>query len=62
MDKNLELIASFKRYCISNPGQRFWQALRNWSEQDYIFAHKGDLEDVLVGELEDTFYWEGKNN
>jgi hypothetical protein len=57
MDKNLELIASFKRYCISHPEERFWQALRNWSSYNFIWV-SGDLERT---DLKDTFYFEGKD-
>ena len=27
----------FTKYCQENPGERFWQALRNWSGQDFIY-------------------------
>lgn len=33
--KDGEALASFTCYCNANPGQRFWQALRNWSNVFY---------------------------
>lgn len=45
-------------FCKKNPSQRFWQALRNWSEHSYVLisedkdGHKG---------LRDTFYFKDKN-
>jgi hypothetical protein len=29
--KDRKMLKSFVAYCISNPEQRFWKALRNWS-------------------------------
>lgn len=40
--KNEDLLAEFSRYCYDHPGERFWQALKNWS--DYAFIMAGDLE------------------
>ena len=57
MSKNLELIASFKRYCILHPEERFWQALKNWSSYNFIWV-SSDLERT---DLKDTFYFEGKD-
>jgi len=47
--RNSATLASFALYCQQNPEQRFWQALRNWSEHSFI-----------VADSVDTFYWEGK--
>lgn len=30
-----ETLESFVKYCEENPEQRFWQALRNWSNEYY---------------------------
>jgi hypothetical protein len=54
---NNKLLQSFTEYCHEHPEERFWQALRNWSEMAYIFAGK-----ETDADLEDTFYWENKNN
>jgi hypothetical protein len=56
MNKNREKLLSFIEYCLEHPEERFWQALRNWAKVDFIFTHKGSLDDILVGELRDTFY------
>ena len=57
MSKNEKLLKDFTKYCLKNPEQRFWQALRNWCRFSAIFVAKnyGD-------EPEDTFYFEGKEN
>ena len=55
--KNLELLTSFTEYCTAHPQERFWQALRNWAELDYLLS-QGKKE---VGTT-DTWYWENKNN
>ncbi len=64
--KNQKLLESFVAYCKANPGCRFWQALRSWAEVDFILTHKGtmepDLEEqIFLGELVDTFYFEEKD-
>lgn len=50
--KNSQELKSFIDYCLKNPEQRFWQALRNWSGWQFIGVSK-DLKN-----WEDTFYWE----
>lgn len=57
MTRNSELLASFVAYCEANPNQRFWQALRNWSDYNYIC-----VTNVLASDFYDTFYWETKND
>ncbi len=70
---NREVLDSFAEYCYLHPEQRFWQALRNWSGYDGIFAHKdmtsteylSDWYKLYIKEndkIVDTFYWEGKND
>lgn len=50
LSKNQKLLESFAEYCISHPEQRFWQALRNWSNVGYIYkSNDGE-------KMEDTFY------
>lgn len=56
-NKNAEKLASFTAYCKENPKQRFWQALRNWGQFDFIYAAKDEsLESILFDY--DTFYIE----
>ena len=44
--KNNRLLKDFTAYCKQYPEERFWQALRNWSEHSFIMADGFD-----------TFYW-----
>jgi len=55
-NKNKELRDSFLEYCLKHPEQRFWQALRNWAQEQnpditHIWVSNG-----LDGEKTDTFY------
>ena len=43
----------FMAYLYAHPEQRFWQALRNWSGQDFIHAETATIR-------LDTFYWKGR--
>lgn len=64
LNKNKDRLDSFSLYCRKHPEQRFWQALRNWSEYEY---HK-DIEKgilpipqfIFMGYdeegIQDTFY------
>lgn len=54
MNKNQELLTEFIVFCNAHPDERFWQALRNWADVNFIFV--GDSPD----QLKDTFYWETK--
>ncbi len=38
--KNYKLMNEFALYCLDNPDQRFWQALRNWSGEKFILTSK----------------------
>lgn len=49
------VLSDFISYCTAHPELRFWQALRAWSDADFIFYQKSGLNT-------DTFYWENKNN
>jgi hypothetical protein len=55
-NKNETVLNDFVAYCEQHPGERFWQALRNWSGQPFILA----CDDIEGGRTIDTFYWEGK--
>lgn len=55
-----ELLSNFAQYLTENPGQRFWQALRNWSGYSFIYA-SDSVEAKDAGLVEDTFYWNDRN-
>ena len=57
MSKNKKVLDSFIFYCQCHPDERFWQALRNWVDVNFIFV--GQLHDGR--EVQDTFYWEGRD-
>jgi hypothetical protein len=50
--QTIEVLKSFIEYCKKYPDQRFWQALRNWSNSDFIYIVDGKL-----GHMQDTFYF-----
>lgn len=55
--KNRKLLEEFIDYCIEHPEERFWQALRNWSGFNYIYANK----DTRINDAgQDTFYFKEK--
>lgn len=58
--KSGNLLLDFKNYCFFHPTERFWQSLLNWSGYSFIFGSKGKSYDDY-SKLEDTFYFEGKN-
>jgi len=35
ISKNVAALISFNNYCEAHPEERFWQALRNWSNSYY---------------------------
>lgn len=47
--RNSATLASFALYCQENPNERFWQALRSWSDSAFILADQVD-----------TFWREGR--
>jgi len=60
VDKNKKLLESFAEYCKAHPEQRFWQALRNWSEFAFILK-ANNLEDFNgIKGVTDTYYFENK--
>ena len=56
MNKNKEKLLSFLQFCRQHPQERFWQALRNWSEATAIYYEKYE-KGVDDNVCEDTFYW-----
>lgn len=63
--KNKVLKESFIKYLEEHPSERFWQAVRNWSGHEFIYAMNGQ-EDLEGGGYdftseEDTFYWNKKD-
>jgi len=52
------MLKSFTDYCYKNPTERFWQALRNWSEYEFIYGSNKCVAMEEVDDLEDTFYKE----
>lgn len=58
-NKNQKLLKDFIKYCEKHPEERFWQALRNWSEVDSIIIKKYPINGIIY--KEDTFYFEGKD-
>ena len=61
-NKNIVLLSEFASYCQRHPNERFWQALRNWSEYNFILvANKHDLDKSTFPDEVDTFYFEDKN-
>ena len=64
MSRNSDTLLDFARYCEDHPQERFWQALRNWSDFDFIFGTSSWSGAKLIEEyrygVDDTFYREGK--
>lgn len=60
--RNSKVLASFVTYCNAHPFERFWQALRNWSGQNFILTANSIrfslTESVQYQDVEDSFYWE----
>lgn len=54
--RGIDVGHDFLAYLYAHPHERFWQALRNWSGQNFIIAK--DSADSRGGH--DTFYWHGK--
>lgn len=70
--RNSKLLRSFTNYCVTHPDLRFWQALLNWSGLPFIayISHPPSevfAETRVMGQpvqrvdIQDTYYWEGKN-
>ena len=62
--RSKELLASFVRFCLSNPSLRFWQALTNWCKWSFIFLATSKPivydEKVIwrIQEVRDPYGWE----
>lgn len=54
--KSEKLLKDFSDYCKKYPDLRFWQALSSWCGQVIFIASRVENPD-----LQDTFYFEGKN-
>jgi hypothetical protein len=63
MSKNKEVLEDFVKYCNDNPELRFWQALRNWSDFNFIGVNNSSTfgEGVFSNGWVDTFYLKGKD-
>jgi len=55
------LLKSFVLYCYQHPEERFWQALRNWSDYNFILSADGidfTNHEIKYTDIKDTFYIE----
>jgi len=52
--KNKKQLSSFVTYCLANPDERFWQALKNWSGFNFIFGSFANQFDDYT-KLKDTY-------
>lgn len=59
MNKNNKQLESFTKYCIENPEQRFFQALRNWAKVPFVLFSDG-INPLL--KVRDTFYFEDEES
>lgn len=72
MSKNEKMLESFTKYCKENPEMRFFQALRNWTQESvdadcgfiligghefYHFLWAENLE-AAVAQTKDTYHYE----
>ncbi len=58
------LLKDFTRYIHDHPKERFWQALRNWSGESFIYASNTseiELPPEINMYCKDTFFFEEKN-
>lgn len=60
--KNIKQLKSFTAYCLSHKDERFWQALRNWSGNSFIYVSEHSIKDLIGSDksyfLKDTFFIE----
>jgi hypothetical protein len=63
MNNNKKLLKDFTKYCFKHPEERFWQALRNWSECNQILRVSlwSSGERNTIPNYEDTFYFEERD-
>ena len=61
-DRSAETKKEFVKYLMSHPEQRFWQAVRNFSEYSFIVGSNvtPEMMSDSGAVMEDTFYKEGK--
>lgn len=62
-NRNEETLKDFAEHCRIHPHQRFWQALRNWSNANFILTSTKGPHDLILPTsvvIEDTFHREGK--
>jgi len=64
--KSSDTLFDFVSYCVEHPYERFWQALRNWANVNFILFSKKNPNETTVNDLIDTFYidtfyFEGKD-
>jgi hypothetical protein len=65
MNRNAKRLASFVAFCEAHPDLRFWQALLNWANVNFIYVSSCPSMNISPNaeiELRDTFYWEGENS
>ncbi len=57
------IAADFLNYLQSNPQQRFWQALSNWSNHHVLVypINKSPIDLLGVPDLTDTWNWKGRH-
>ena len=55
--KNSTTLDSFTDYCRQNPDQRFWQALRNWIEADFVLLVRDTTHEELNKKLGADINW-----
>jgi hypothetical protein len=61
--RNSEVLADFVKYCREHPEQRFWQALRNWSEYPFLLVSDGMDDSAFPATyMIDTFPFEGRRH
>jgi len=68
--RNSVVLADFVRFCEAHPDLRFWQALAVWCKSSVFVLRSGspaNLRSLMKGpghefDLQDSFYWEGRDS
>jgi hypothetical protein len=60
LERNRAILKRLSDYIEANPDTRFWQALRNISNWNYILVTSN--KDAVGGDYIDTFHWETLNS
>ena len=55
----VEQARAFLDYCIEHPEQRFWQAIRNFTNHNFVYVSEQDHSQVEG--LHDTYYKKSTN-